>query len=176
MREVAEMYGFRVNGHTHKILCPFHGDKNPSLLCYPGKRGWFCFVCNQGGSVLDFVMLLFGLDFIDACKKLNEDFQLGLAIGETLTDDQKHEAALAIRKRRAEMERQQAEEKVLFTAYHAALDRFTALDRIAIENEPQDPFSELSPKYCYAAKRLDAAWNDVQEASEKLRRFERKTL
>ena len=56
MRDVAEHYGFAISTRARKIRCPFHDDKNASLQIYTGNRGWFCFVCNEGGSVIDFVM------------------------------------------------------------------------------------------------------------------------
>ena len=76
MPSVAEHYGFKIN--RGQILCPFHGEKTPSLKVYPGDRGWWCFGCNEGGSVIDFVARLFGLSGKDAAAQLDRDFGLGL--------------------------------------------------------------------------------------------------
>lgn len=176
MKEVVNMYGFRVEGKTGKILCPFHNDTKPSMQIYPGHRGYFCFVCGQGGSVIDFVMKYFNLSFLDACKKLNDDFRLGLPIGEELSEKQKREAAEAVRKRQEEMRQKEKKEQQLFTAYHAALDRYCMLDRMKMENEPRkgaDGKYRITKAYVYAIKRIDAAWADVEEAAARLREFEK---
>ena len=79
MKKVAEFYGFNPNRAGY-ICCPFHGDNTPSLKIYSDNRGWYCFGCNRGGDVIDFVRLLYNLNFPAACKKLNDDFALGLSI------------------------------------------------------------------------------------------------
>lgn len=76
-REVAVHYGFYPNRNGY-ICCPFHNEKTGSLKIYDGYDGWHCFGCHKGGSVIDFVRELEGLSFVDACKKLDHDFHLGL--------------------------------------------------------------------------------------------------
>ena len=78
MREVAELYGFTPDRNGF-IKCPFHsGDNHGSLKLYPEDRGWHCFGCNAGGSVIDFVMKLFDLTFQQAVLRLDNDFGLHL--------------------------------------------------------------------------------------------------
>lgn len=77
-REVVEFYGFTPNrgGYIH---CPFHaGDNNGSLKVYDGDRGWHCFGCNAGGTVIDFVMKLFDISFRQAVLRIDSDFGLRL--------------------------------------------------------------------------------------------------
>ena len=78
IRQVAEHYGFEPNRSGY-IQCPFHHEKTASLMLYndPG-RGWHCYGCGRGGSVVDFVMELFEINFRQAVLRLNEDFGLGL--------------------------------------------------------------------------------------------------
>lgn len=79
MEEACRRYGFDV-GRGGFMRCPFHqGDRTASLKVYPGGGGWHCFGCNKGGSVVDFVMELFGLNFKQALLRLNADFNLGLS-------------------------------------------------------------------------------------------------
>lgn len=80
MREAAVQYGFGPD-RAGRIRCPFHDDQNPSLRIYEGSGGWWCFVCNEGGSVIDFIAKLFGLPFRLAARKLDRDFKLGLMDG-----------------------------------------------------------------------------------------------
>lgn len=78
MQEVAERYGFTPNRSGY-IQCPFHqGDLHGSLKIYPESRGWHCFGCGAGGTVIDFVMKLFDLSFPQAVVRLNADFGLNL--------------------------------------------------------------------------------------------------
>ena len=77
-RQVAEFYGFQVN-RSGFMKCPWHsGDHTASLKLYDGEGGWHCFGCNAGGSVIDFVMRLFDLNFRQAVLRINADFRLGL--------------------------------------------------------------------------------------------------
>jgi len=75
--EAARRYGFEPD-RQGKIRCPFHDDDHPSLQLYKGTRGWWCYVCDKGGSVVDFVAELFAISPREAALKLNEDFSLGL--------------------------------------------------------------------------------------------------
>lgn len=52
------------------ITCPAHSDSTPSLKIYGGDRGWYCFGCNRGGTVIDFYMHYFETDFKGAVKGL----------------------------------------------------------------------------------------------------------
>ena len=78
MRQVAEFYGFQI-GRSGFIPCPFHtGDHTASLKLYDGEGGFHCFGCGAHGSVIDFVMRLFDLNFRQAVLRINSDFRLGL--------------------------------------------------------------------------------------------------
>ena len=79
MDEVARHYGFEPN-RAGFMRCPFHqGDHTASLKIYAGDRGWHCFGCNSGGSVIDFVMRLYDINFRQAVLRLDLDFGLGLS-------------------------------------------------------------------------------------------------
>lgn len=47
-----------INHYKHKIMCPFHGDVNPSLLVNLKEGRWFCFGCNESGDAITFVKLM----------------------------------------------------------------------------------------------------------------------
>lgn len=62
------------------LHCPFHsGDRSPSLKVYPEQNTWHCFGCGKSGTVIDFVMEMERCSFVDALKKLDADFHLGLS-------------------------------------------------------------------------------------------------
>jgi hypothetical protein len=43
------------------IRCPFHEDDTPSMKLYPDDRGWHCFGCGKGGSIVDFGAERYGI-------------------------------------------------------------------------------------------------------------------
>lgn len=52
---VEEFLPVKQVGNTFKIVCPFHNDKNPSLVLSPEKNLWHCFGCGAGGDLFDFI-------------------------------------------------------------------------------------------------------------------------
>lgn len=172
-REVLEFYGFEVDraGFCH---CPFHqGDRNGSLKVYDGLKGWHCFGCGAGTSVIDFVMKYFGLSFFDAEKKLNEDFRLGLPIGDRLSDKEWSDAQRkAAERKRIQEERNRQHDKLL-TDYHSALDLWIWLDRTIRENAPISPQDGFCESYAFAVSWIDAVGAELDEATDRLREFER---
>lgn len=89
MPNVISYYGFHTN-RSGFMRCPFHEEKTPSLKIYPEGKGWYCYGCGAGGSVIDFVMKLFHVNFSEAVAKLDSDFCLGLQTGPlSMRDKQK---------------------------------------------------------------------------------------
>ena len=79
LADVLALYHLQPNkaGFLH---CPFHsGDRSPSLKIYPDQNTWHCFGCGKSGTVIDFVMEMERCSFLDALKKLDADFHLGLS-------------------------------------------------------------------------------------------------
>ena len=59
-------------GRSYKALCPFHPDRNPSLMISEEKGLWHCFGCGAGGDVFSFVMKMENVDFVEAAKLVAE--------------------------------------------------------------------------------------------------------
>ncbi len=79
LADVLALYHLQPNraGFLH---CPFHsGDRSPSLKVYLDQNTWHCFGCGKSGTVIDFVMEMERCSFVDALKKLDADFRLGLS-------------------------------------------------------------------------------------------------
>lgn len=54
-------------------LCPFHDDREPSLVVTPAKGLWHCLgACQAGGSAIDWVMKSRELSFREAVVALQE--------------------------------------------------------------------------------------------------------
>lgn len=66
-------------GSTHMGTCPFHMDSNPSLSIDINEGLWYCFGCNKGGDIFNFIMEHEDLNFIESVKYLanflNLEFQ-----------------------------------------------------------------------------------------------------
>ena len=92
---------------AHRVKCFVHNGKDRNMLV---KNGFvYCFVCAARVDIIGVVQHLFGLSFIQACEKLNNDFDCGLPIGKKLTRFEIEELKRAEAKRRAA--RQAAEER-----------------------------------------------------------------
>lgn len=50
-------YSIEVESEKFKIVCPFHNDKNASMLIDMEHGTWYCFGCNLGGNAKDFIKL-----------------------------------------------------------------------------------------------------------------------
>ncbi len=61
-------------------LCPFHSEKTGSFTVFPEKQNYFCFGCQAGGDVINFVRSIEHLDYVDAIKSLA--LKAGMAVPE----------------------------------------------------------------------------------------------
>ncbi len=52
-------------GRDGKAQCPFHAggqERTPSLHAYPDDRGWYCWPCQAGGTIIDLGARLYGIE------------------------------------------------------------------------------------------------------------------
>jgi len=52
--------------------CPFHNEKTPSFTVNTDRQFYHCFGCGKGGNVINFVMELEKLNYVEACQYLAE--------------------------------------------------------------------------------------------------------
>ena len=156
MPELMERYGFPLN-RSGFCKCPFHSERSASFKAYPGARGFYCFGCHESGSVIDFVMKFFGLSFGDAIKKINEDFSLGLPIGEKLDRRKQIEMNRQAFIRKREMSAKKAEQERLENAYWEAFDEWKRLDDNKRNYAPKTPTEPLHPLFVEALKNISGA-------------------
>jgi len=67
-------------GRNHFGLCPFHGEKTASFSVNAEKQIYKCFGCNVGGGVINFIMEIEGLEFLNALKHLADQYGIQLDI------------------------------------------------------------------------------------------------
>ena len=72
-------------GKGFKCLCPFHNEKTPSFHINTEMNFFYCFGCGISGNAITFLMKKEGYSYIDAVRKLGEDFN----IPELLKDEPK---------------------------------------------------------------------------------------
>jgi len=73
---LAEARGVKLRQRGEELLglCPFHDDKEPSLVINQAKNLWHCLgACGEGGSVIDWVMKTEGVSFRHAVELLRAD-------------------------------------------------------------------------------------------------------
>lgn len=160
MDDVVGMYAPDPPPRRRRIPCPIHNGEDYNLSY--NNHSFHCYVCNEGGDVISFVRGVCGLnDRKEAMTRINEDFRLGLPINKHVTSTE----SKVLQERRRKAQEREAEAKRLLTIYHAALDHYTFLDILRIENEPN------TMQYAYAVNRIDAAWYDVECAMNALHEF-----
>lgn len=59
-------------GRGHRALCPFHSEKTPSFNLSQDRQVWYCFGCQEGGDMFDFVEKVEHTDFRQALELLAE--------------------------------------------------------------------------------------------------------
>ena len=69
-------------------LCPFHDDREPSLVVTPSKNLWNCLgACGTGGTVIDWVMRSEGVSFRHAVELLRSDASLSSSMPKSKRGD-----------------------------------------------------------------------------------------
>ncbi len=72
------------SGANYKGVCPFHDDRNPSMMVSEQKQIFKCFVCGKGGNVFTFVQEYEKITFMEAVKKLAQ--RVGITVKESMND------------------------------------------------------------------------------------------
>ena len=127
------------------------------MKVYKGNGGYHCFGCGAHGSIIDFVMQYFGLNFQDAISKLNDDFHLGLPISKKIdrrTQLEMNKAAFE-RKRKIEAEKKRREQ--IENAYWTAFDEWKRLDDNKRNYAPKKPTDTFHPLFVEALKNIAGA-------------------
>lgn len=82
IKGLAEARGIKLQPHGRNFigLCPFHDDKEPSLVITPEKNLFNCLgACGSGGTVIDWVMKAEKLSFREAVNFLQSRSRIGSA-------------------------------------------------------------------------------------------------
>ena len=69
---VSEYIPLKQKGRRFWGCCPFHNEKTPSFSVDSEAQMYYCFGCHKGGTVINFVMELERMEFMDAVRYLAE--------------------------------------------------------------------------------------------------------
>ncbi|MBR6221000.1 MAG: DNA primase [Clostridia bacterium] len=69
---VSEYVPMKQKGRRFWGCCPFHNEKTPSFSVDTQAQLYYCFGCHKGGTVINFIMDMERMEFIDAVKLLAE--------------------------------------------------------------------------------------------------------
>ena len=150
IERVFSFYGYEPNRQGF-VSCPFHSERTASLKIYPKSNSFYCFGCGAGGDVIDFVRLLYGLDFRQACVRLEADF--GLVGGQSSASPELSERAKKWNAEKAE--------------YKALKERFVLYYQIIRDSKPKTQGEPLSPEFNEAIKELPHIEYRLRELEEK---------
>lgn len=78
LQVVSDQIALQKKGQRYWGLCPFHSEKSPSFSVAPDKGFYYCFGCQSGGNVFQFVMETEKVSFGEAAKKLALRFGIPL--------------------------------------------------------------------------------------------------
>ena len=74
-------------------LCPFHNEKTPSFSVDGDKGLFYCFGCQKGGSLIDFLMETERLSFLEAMEELAQRAHVPLPVDNTFSEKEDSERA-----------------------------------------------------------------------------------
>ncbi len=76
---VSEYVQLSRTGKNWKGLCPFHQEKTPSFNVNQEEQFYYCFGCGAGGNVINFIMAIENLPFVEAVERLAERVGINVA-------------------------------------------------------------------------------------------------
>lgn len=72
-------------GSNFSGLCPFHSEKTPSFVVFPGTQSFYCFGCGAGGDSISFIMRAENIDYVSAIRTLAQ--RSGIVLPEEIDND-----------------------------------------------------------------------------------------
>lgn len=91
---VSQYVALKRRGSTLVGLCPFHNEKTGSFTVYTNTNSYYCFGCGAGGDVINFMMRIENLDYIEAVRMLAD--RCGLQMPQDGYDDSMQKIRLRI--------------------------------------------------------------------------------
>ena len=88
---VGEFVSLAKRGTQYVGLCPFHEDKNPSLVVSPSRGTFKCFACGEGGNVVKFLMKHRKMNYGEALHWLAKKYNIEIMKQDDKSPEQKRQ-------------------------------------------------------------------------------------
>ena len=88
---VSEYVSLKKQGRSYVGCCPFHQEKTPSFNVSPEKGLFYCYGCQKGGNVFNFLMGVENIGFGDAVKLLAQKLNVPLPERERSEEERQRE-------------------------------------------------------------------------------------
>lgn len=85
---ISEYVPLAKKGRNYWGCCPFHKEKTPSFSVTPDKGFFYCFGCQAGGNVFNFLMKIENIPFMEAVKMLARKMNIPVP-EKTKTDEER---------------------------------------------------------------------------------------
>lgn len=76
IRSVLDRLNVKRSGSNYHCISPAHQDDTASMSVKDNENYFHCFGCNIGGSVIDLYMNFYGISFIEASRRLANDYNI----------------------------------------------------------------------------------------------------
>lgn len=124
---VLEYYGYVITSEKFKIVCPFHADKNASMLVELATGSFYCFGCQARGKAIDFVKRM---------ENIQDDFQACLFLAKILNKSN-IKRTLIKAEYKTDEQREHERKDNLIAAYNY-YDNLSVYDWTKFEHETKD--------------------------------------
>ena len=161
--EAGKVLGLAPDGHG-RCACPVHHGTDRNCKLWKDNRGWYCYVCKQGGDVIRLVERVNQCSFPDAVEWINSAFRLGLPLDGKESKESREDAQIAKKRRQIERELKDAIRDELFETYLDAGDLVMTLERDKEDYRPVRWDEEWKPEFIAALRLLPEAMELAMEA------------
>lgn len=156
MRDVISMYTTeRTGAKSGRVACPLHGGKDKNFAY--AEDVYHCWVCGAKGNIITFVSEMFGLNSVDALKKIDTDFNLGIVGEHYKPSEKRKEMTKADMIRAEEYKKSKLDEK-----YKMACDELNEVNKSILRAAIENDFDAVA-KLCDRKHELDYLIDELWE-------------
>lgn len=149
-REYLQSVGVAVDRSGFSV-CPLHGDRQGSLKVYSDPlKGWHCFGCGKGGSVIDLCMEYEGITFRQAITRLSTLFGVLVAAEAPKSARLRRLEEEKAMQRRATRAAAEKASKWAEIAFWLAYDDYLYICQQLDDNRPKKPTDGFTSAYAAA--------------------------
>ncbi len=114
---ISDYVPLKKRGRNYWGCCPFHHEKTPSFSVTPEKGFFYCFGCQTGGNIFNFLMKIENIGFLDAVKLLARKLNIPLPEQEKTAQELAREKEVAKMYRLNELAREFFHSCLMNTSY-----------------------------------------------------------